>query len=77
MDKIQKFLAQLTKRERQLMLRVFKDIKSLNLKGYDITALKGYKGVFRIRKGKIRIIFTKQKSGGVIVNIDYRKDAYK
>jgi len=77
MDKINKFLWKLNKKERTVMLRIFEDILRLNLDNYDIKPLKGLNGAYRLRKGNIRIVFVKNEGQGIIVDIDYRKDIYK
>lgn len=77
MDKIQKFLLKLTKKERTLIRKILGDILILNLQNYDIKPLKGCKGFFRLRKGDVRIVFAKEKTMGIIIDIDYRKDIYK
>ena len=77
MDKIKKFLLKLTKRERALINALLKDVLTLDLQNYDVKPLKGYKGFYRLRKGDIRIVFTKEKNTGIIIDINYRKDIYK
>lgn len=78
MDKIEKFLALLSKKERGVLSGILSDIRSGKLKIYDVKPLKGYKGFFRLRKGKIRIVFVKTENGSsAVVNIAYRKDVYK
>ena len=77
MDKISKFLKKLTKKERGVLLKILADLHTLNLKSYDIKALQGYKNCYRLRHGSIRIIFTKEKTQGRILQVSYRKDAYK
>lgn len=77
MDKIQKFLVQLNKKEREILSGIFSDIRSLNIRGYDVKPLKSHKNLFRLRKGKIRIIFVKTDTIWVIVHIGFRKDIYK
>ena len=77
MDKIKKFLLKLTKKERALIKGILGDVLMLDLQNYDVKPLKGYKGFYRLRKGDIRIIFTKEKNTAVIIDIDYRKDIYK
>lgn len=77
MDKIQKFLLKLRPQERAMLLKIFTDIRSMHVGSHDVKALKGYKGLFRLRKGKIRIIFSQGDKHGIIVDIAYRKDSYK
>ncbi len=77
MDKIHKFLLKLSKKERKIFFTIFLDIENLNLEKYDIKALKVYKNLFRLKKGKIRIIYTIINQKGRVLDIDYRKDIYK
>lgn len=77
MDKIQKFLLSLGKSERKILLEILGDIRLWKIEKYDVKPLKGCKGFFRLRKGKARIIFTKNGNIGVVINIGYRKDVYK
>lgn len=77
MDKIKKFLLKLSKKERALIRKILEDVLTLNLQNYDIKPLSGHQGFFRLRKGDVRIIFAKEKTTGIIIDIDYRKDIYK
>lgn len=77
MDRIQKFLLALTKKEREVLAEVLIDVHSLKLQQYDVKPLKGHKDLFRLRKGAVRIIFIKEKTIGIVINIAHRKDAYK
>lgn len=77
MDRIQKFLLKLDKDRRSIYLKILQDILELKLSKYDVKSLTGFPGLFRLRKGDIRIIFTKQNSRGFIVNIDFRGSIYK
>lgn len=77
MDRIRKFLLKLDKNRKTQLLKIFQDIKNLNLKKHDVKALKDFSGLFRLRKGKIRVIFTKQNNIGFIVNVDFRGSLYK
>lgn len=53
-------------------------IVSLNWRNLDIKKLKGHQNIFRVRKGKIRIIFTKDKKEILIFSIERRReDTYK
>lgn len=77
MDRIQKFLSKLNCKQRSLFIKIFEDILNLRLKNYDIKPLKGMKNIFRLRKGDIRVVFTKTDSKGYILDINFRKDVYK
>lgn len=77
MDKIAKFLKQLTKKERDhLKKEIFLKIRNLNTKNLDVKKVKGYP-LWRVRCGRIRILFAKQNDQGVLVKIGFRKDIYK
>ncbi|HBB03132.1 MAG: hypothetical protein US89_C0016G0019 [Candidatus Peregrinibacteria bacterium GW2011_GWF2_38_29] len=77
MDKIQKFLLKLNTANRITLLEALNDVKALNLEKYDIKQLQGFRSIFRLRKGKIRIIFRKDGDIGTLLDISYRKDAYR
>ncbi len=76
MDKIKKFLRKIGKKQRKSLEKIILDIYSLNLECYDIKAMKGLKGLYRLRKGQFRIIFSKNKGQGVIYNIDFRENVH-
>lgn len=77
MDRIENFLRLLGKRDRKLLLAILIDVGRLALGKYDVQALKGYPGVFRLRKGNIRIIFTKIGGKGILIDANYRGKIYK
>lgn len=77
MDKINKFLLKLTQKERTFLFKIFDCICLLKLEKYDVKPLKGMKGVFRLRKGDIRVVFVKHKKRGVLIDMNRRKDIYK
>lgn len=79
MNKISKFLKKLTPKERHILLKIMADIQVLEIASYDVKPLKGYKNLYRLRKGDWRIVFTKneQNQKGWIVNAGYRKDIYQ
>ena len=57
MDKIEKFLARLSPREREALRLLLVRLSRGEYKGLDIKKLKGRSDIFRIRKGDIRIIY--------------------
>lgn len=77
MNKIEKFLQKLSKKERQKLLDLIVKIIALDLKDLDVKKMKKFDDLFRIREGKIRIVFKKEKGRGILVNIDYRGRVYK
>jgi len=57
MPSLKKLLSKFNREERGVLEFLIEKIVSLNWSGLNIKKLKGYQNIFRIRKGKIRIIF--------------------
>ena len=75
MDKIAKALNRLTSKERLIIKTILLKIKDRKFYGLDIKKLKGRSDIFRIRKGKIRIIYRLDKIGQVyILTIERKSD---
>lgn len=79
MDKITKTLNKLSDKERKIIQNLVEKIMSENLKGLDIKKLKGFGGLYRVRKGGLRIIFERSSNNKIsVLSIDKRKeDTYK
>jgi mRNA-degrading endonuclease RelE of RelBE toxin-antitoxin system len=73
MDKIEKALDKLTKKEREKVKAMLEQVKQGNFRLLDVKKLKGRDDVFRVRKGDIRIIFRKDKKGNFFVLAIERK----
>ena len=73
-DKIKKLLAKLTVQERELVKLLILRIKLNDLVGLDIKRLKGHTDLFRIRKGRLRIVYRKKSNQFLIVRIDRRSE---
>jgi len=73
----QKKIDKMPPKIREELLVIVKNIIVLHLSGYDIVAMEWYPWFFRVRKWKIRIIFTKSWNKGMIQRIDFRGDVYK
>lgn len=71
-DKIQKALNKFSNKEKSLVKNLLKKIKTSEVKGLDIKKLKGYDNIFRIKKGKIRIIYRTEKENIFILTIEKR-----
>ena len=56
---------------------IIKDISNNNLSEYYIKKLIWYDNLFRIRVGKIRIVFEKRIDGNYIVAVDTRWQIYR
>jgi mRNA-degrading endonuclease RelE of RelBE toxin-antitoxin system len=75
MDKIAKALQNLLPKERELLKVILLKIQSDAWDGLDLKKLKNCDDIFRIRKGKLRIIFKKKVDGGYsILTIERRSD---
>lgn len=70
MDKIKKALNKLYSEERQKVKEILSQIDKGNFVSLDIKKLKGESGVFRVRKGNIRIIFYKIKNSIKVLTIE-------
>ena len=75
MDKIAKALQNLSSKEKKIIKKILLKIKENSLSGFDLKKLKNSENIFRIRKGKLRIIFKKQDDGQYfILTIERRSD---
>ncbi len=74
MDKLSKVLDKLTIEERAAIKAVLLKIHEGKFSELDIKKLKGRDDVFRVRKGKIRIIFLKTKEEIRILSLERRSD---
>lgn len=72
MDKVEKALKKLSAKERASVRALLILIASRELDGLDVRKLKGRKDVYRVRKGDIRIIFLRAKSGTRILTLERR-----
>ena len=67
MDKITKALIKLIPKERKAIETIIQLIEDKSFENLDIKALKGYKNIYRARKGHVRIIFEITKKQTVII----------
>lgn len=77
MDKITKFLLKLSVKERSVLMVIMEKILSWNIKWFDEKKLKLEEYLYRIRKGKIRIIYYKKDNEIKIIDMNYRWQIYK
>ena len=73
-DAITKFITKLSKNERLVILGIIKKITSNNLTGLQIKKLVGSNDIFRVRKGKFRIIYRKTKTDCIVISVDRRSE---
>ncbi|MBI5140012.1 MAG: hypothetical protein HZA94_01005 [Candidatus Vogelbacteria bacterium] len=77
MDKIDKFLRKLRPQELDCMERVIDEIYSGEWKMLNIKKLKGFSNLYRVRSGRIRVVFELLSSSPVgikIYSVDNRND---
>lgn len=77
MDKIEKFIKRLSKKQAIRIGKALLDIVMLDLKGYDVKKMKGAEDLYRMRIGDIRIVFRKNKNNGIPIDIAFRGKIYK
>jgi len=73
-DKIEKALKKFTEKERREVKNILIKFQKGDVKSLDIKKLKGHNNIFRVRKGKIRIIFRKDKESIFVLSIERRAD---
>ena len=73
-DKIKKILAKLTPKEREIVKLLILRIKLDDRVGLNVSHLKGHTDLFRVKKGRIRIVYRKNGSNILIVRIDRRNE---
>jgi len=74
MNKIEKFLAKLNFDRREMTKELIRKIVLGNLQNLDVKKLKGNEAIFRVRSGRIRILFVKKDIGYGIIDVDNRDD---
>lgn len=75
MPTLERLLSGFNKEDRKILEYLIAKINSLNWRGLNIKKLKGYQDIFRLRKGKIRIIFIQTNKSIRIINIERRKES--
>lgn len=74
MDKISKILSKLRPKERAWADRAVRLIRIGQVSEFDVKKLKGFDNIFRVRKGRVRIIYKIDKSYFVIIDVQTRND---
>jgi len=75
MDKISKALEKLSAKEKEAVKKILLKIKSRLFFGLDLKKLKNKDDIFRVRRGKIRIIFKIESNNQAnILTIERRSD---
>ena len=74
MNKLDKFLFKLDNKTRAVVKEAISLIQRGDISMLDIKKLKGTKERYRVRLGRIRVIFDKTKNGNQLQDISYRDD---
>lgn len=74
MHKIDKFLVRLDPERREKVLTVLAQIRSGDFQGLNLKKLKASGSLYRVRVGRIRIIFEMDTTGIRLTDIDFRND---
>ena len=74
MDKIDKFLNKLATKQREEINETVEKILKRDFNGLDFKKLQGENKLFRVRKGKIRIVFFQEGDFVEIFDIQNRSD---
>ncbi len=78
MDKLKKFIDKLTTREKKDLEPILVKLKKLDFRELDVKKLKNTEGLYRVRKGNIRIIYTLKNGVVSLISIERRSDnSYK
>ena len=73
MDKIEKLLRKISKKQREYLLKIIEKLLSNNKKGLDIKKLKNT-DFYRLRSGRFRIIYHKENKEIIIDGIKLRDE---
>lgn len=73
MNRIDKALNKLRTKEKKKIKNILLKIKKEELEGLDLKKLKGRSGIYRVRKGDIRVIFYKKKGSIKILSVERRR----
>lgn len=73
-DKIQKALSRFSAQEKEWVKDLLSRIKNQEVKNLDYKKLKGREDIYRVRKGKIRIIYQILKNEIYVLAIERRNE---
>ena len=73
-DKIEKALKKLTEKERKAIKSVLIKIQNEKTKDLDVKKLKGRDDIFRVRKGRVCVVFWKRNENISILSVERKSD---
>ena len=74
MPDLKKLLSKFGKKERKVLESLTEKIISLQWRGLGIKKLKGYEGIYRVRKGDLRLVFQRKNKNIFILTIERRSE---
>lgn len=74
MDKIKKFVRKLASSEARKVLDTIVRVRAGELDALDVKKLKGSSDRYRVRLGRVRILFAKVDERNVITDVEFRGD---
>lgn len=74
MNKLEKDLRKLSRKERNIVEQIVRKIVSNDLVGLNVKRLQGYDDLYRIRKAKLRIIYKHHPSIFELLSVSYRDE---
>lgn len=74
MDKIQKALAKLSKEYRKVFDALMIKLMARDFSGMDFAKMKGHKDTFRVKHGRIRIVFKMNQQGLFVLEVGLRSE---
>lgn len=77
MDQIEKFLRKIDSKSALKLGKILEDVRALNIKGYDLKKMEPKGVLYRLRSGKIRVVFQKENGIGVPIYIEFRGKVFK
>lgn len=73
-DRIDKALNKLSSKEQKTLKQVLQKIVDGKLSGLDIKKLKGRQDIYRVRKGKMRVLFRKDGDEITVLAVERRSE---
>ncbi len=74
MPSLKKLLSKFSQEERGVLLPLVEKVLSGNWQSLDIKKLKGFSDVYRVRRGKLRIVYQLHSKKVLILTIERRSD---
>jgi mRNA-degrading endonuclease RelE of RelBE toxin-antitoxin system len=74
MDKIQKALAKLPKQHREIFYALMVKLMARDFLGLNVAKIKGYKEVYRIKHGRLRVVFKMSQQELSVLEVGLRSE---